>query len=270
MNVHDIAAVLERLAPSGLAYEWDRVGLSIGDPNAPVDKVLVALTVTRGALDAARQAGADLIVSHHPVIWRPLDALRTNDPETRLCLDLVAAGIACYAVHTNLDVAPRGINAVLARRLGLGSCEPLLHAPQATLVKLVTFVPKEHVAAVREAVCGAGAGTIGDYTCCTFASPGVGTFLPGADAQPYTGQRGELYQEKELRFETVVAKARLGAVVKALIDAHPYEEVAYDVLSLANPDAAVGLGMRGELDAEMTLEGFARRACDALELPHVR
>ncbi|MDQ1257762.1 MAG: cyclohydrolase 1 type 2 [Candidatus Hydrogenedentes bacterium] len=270
MIVRDVCDVVERLAPLGFAYEWDRSGLNIGDPGAEVDCVLVALTVTRPVLDAACKAGAQMIVSHHPVLWEPLKTLRTDDPATRLCLDLAQAGIACYAAHTNLDVTPGGVNDILADRLGLRNRAPLFPMPRDGQVKLVTFVPESHLDAVRDAVCAAGAGVIGPYTHCTFSAPGTGTFHPSEAANPYSGEKNRINEEPERRFETLVTAARLPWVLDALRAAHPYESVAYDVVCLDNRDPAIGLGVRGELEQPVALDVFARQACAALEVSHVR
>jgi dinuclear metal center YbgI/SA1388 family protein len=183
---------------------------------------------------------------------------------------LAADGIACYGAHTNLDVAPGGVNDVLAERLGLVEPRVLFPAREAEQVKLVTFVPAEHVAAVREGVCEAGAGVIGDYTHCTFSSEGVGTFLPGDGTNPFSGRKGAVNEEPERKMEVLVPKARLGRVLRALFKAHPYEEVAYDVVPLANRDETVGLGRRGRLPEEMPLGRFAEHVCKRLATPHVR
>lgn len=270
MKVHEVVAVLEERAPAAWAYSWDKPGLRIGNPSATVSGVLVALTLTRAVFEKARSEGADLLVLHHPPVWRALDVIRTDDPETRLLLDVAAAGIACYAAHTNLDVAPGGVSAQLAEKLGLLDTRPLIPAPHATQVKLVTFVPEEHLARVRDAVCAAGAGVIGDYTQCSFSTPGVGTFLPGDSAEPYSGEKGRVNEEPERRLEVLVSKARLPRVLQALFEAHPYEEVAYDVVCLENWDDSIGLGCRGRLAKPMELDGFARHVRDALELSHVR
>lgn len=270
LSVRDVCRKLEEWAPAGLAYSWDRSGLSVGTPGQPVLGVLACLTVTREALARAREAGADLIVSHHPLIWDPLERLDPQDPHTRLCLDAAHGGLAVFSLHTNLDVAPGGVNHVLAQTLGLREMRPLFEAPHAGHVKLVTFVPEPHLAAVREAVSAAGAGIIGAYTHCSFSTPGTGTFLPGAGADPYSGERGVVNEEAEVRFETLVAKARLAGVLAALQAAHPYEEVAYDVVSLENVDPAVGLGARGVLDEPMTLGAFAGHVRNALGLEQLR
>lgn len=270
MTVREVLEQLERFAPAGLAYSWDRSGLNIGDPGVDVMGILVTLSVTRPVFDAARAARANLVVSHHPVLWEPLKTLRTDDAYARLCIDFAAAGIACYSAHTNLDVAPGGVNHVLAGRLGLQDVRTLFPTDQAAQVKLVTFVPEDRLPAVRDAVCGAGAGTIGEYTHCTFSTPGTGTFVPRGGANPYSGEKYTLNEEAERRFEVVVPKARLAHVLDALRSAHPYEEVAYDAVVLENRDPAIALGLRGTLPEPVPLADFAARVRERLEVKHVR
>lgn len=270
MTVQEVCTVVETMAPKDLAYGWDRVGLSLGNPEAVVGRLLVTLTVTREAFRAAKRRRADMIVSHHPLIRDPLKTLRSDDPGVRLCLDIAQAGIACYAAHTNLDVAPEGMNRVLAEKLGLLNTAPLIPAPQGRQVKLVTFVPESHLAALRSAVCEAGAGVIGRYTYCTFSAPGKGTFLPAENAQPFSGEKGRINEENELRFEVILLEARLDRVLAAMKAAHPYEEAAYDIIPLANRDPSVGLGVRGELPEAVSLETFAETVRRTLGVPHVR
>lgn len=248
---------MERWAPARLAYDWDRAGLAAGDPAAKVSRVLTCLSVTRAAVDAAVRAKAEMIVAHHPPIWTPLASLRADRPETQTPLALVRAGIACFSAHTNLDLAPGGVNDILAARLGLEGVGPLLAAPQARQVKLVCFVPETHLAAVRDAVSAAGAGEIGEYSHCSFSAPGVGTFKPSERANPYSGTKGALSEEAELRFETLLPAAALGPVLDALRAAHPYEEPAYDIVTLENHDARFTLGRRGALPKPMALKAFA-------------
>jgi len=270
MKVRDICRVIENFAPPALAYEWDRIGLSIGDPDASVAHVLVALTVTPQAVQRAIRTRAGMIVSHHPLIWDPLRNLRADNPDAKLCLDIATAGIACFSAHTNLDIAPGGVNDLLADKLGLVNRAPLIAVPQGGQVKLVTFVPEAHLAVVRDAVCAAGAGVIGDYTHCTFSAPGVGTFRPGTAAKPFSGTRNQVNEEPERRFEALVPTARIGGVLDALKRAHPYEEVAYDIITLENKDPRVGIGVRGEIPAPATLDAFAATVRENLKLTHVR
>lgn len=269
-RVQDVGRAVEELAPVSLAYSWDRSGLAVGAPSAEVSSVLFALTLTDEVVDAAGRAGAEMVVLHHPPIWELLRSIRYDDPLTRPLLALVRLNMACYSAHTNLDLAEGGVNDALADRLGLAVRGPLISAPQAGLRKLVAFVPESHLDAVRDAVCTAGAGTIGAYTRCTFSAPGVGTFEPGAGAQPYAGEVGRLCEEPERRFETLVPAARVDAAVDALLRAHPYEEAAYDVYTVEGTDPAVGLGRLGVLPKPVKLATFAEQVKTALKTPHVR
>lgn len=270
MTVGDVVRAMNAWAPAGLAYDWDTIGLHVGSQNWNVNRVLVALTVTYDVVRAAREQQADLIVAHHPLFRKPLARLCPDDPTTALCLDLAQSHIACFSAHTNLDVARGGVNDILAERIGVSPGGPLLPVPHNGLVKLATFVPESHLAQVRDAVCRAGAGVIGDYTFCTFSTPGTGTFLPGNGATPFSGNRHDLSQESEVRLETIVLRARLDGVIDALKAAHPYEEVAYDVSVLENRDARVGIGVCGELTEPVTLDAFAGHVRGALGLSAVR
>lgn len=270
LTVGRVMAAIEDWAPPSLAYEWDRPGLAIGQRDWPVGRVLVALTVGPEAADAAALGGAGMIVSHHPLIYEPLRALRTDDPHTAMCLTLAEKRVACFSAHTNLDVAPGGVNDTLADLLGIVERSTLVAAPQAVQAKLVTFVPESHLAAVREAVCSAGAGAIGAYTHCTFSAAGIGTFLPGEGTKPFSGTRGKLSEEPERRMETLVPMARVGRVIEALRKAHPYEEPAYDVIEVKVPGPYAGLGIKGRLKSPTTLRAFAEHVVKALGVSSVR
>jgi dinuclear metal center YbgI/SA1388 family protein len=269
-TVRDIMNAMERWAPAQYAYAWDKSGLAVGAPDAPVARVLACLTVTREALDAARRAKAEMLVSHHPLIWEPLKSLRTDSPHTRLCLDVAQAGIAAFSAHTNLDVVPDGVNAVLATKIGLVDTRPLFPLELTPFLKLVCFVPDSHLAPLRTAVSEAGAGCIGAYSHCSFSAPGIGTFLPGDATHPYSGKRGQLSEEPERRFETIVPKSALHRVLDALHRVHPYEEPAYDLLPLENRDPRLGLGMRGKLPKPMRFDAFANLVREALGCEAVR
>lgn len=270
MTVGDVCSVVDAFAPQALAYSWDKPGLAIGSPDAKVRGVLVALGINPLAVRAAKRAKADLIVSHHPVIWEPLNALCTDDPHTAMCLDLAQSKIACFSAHTNLDVVPGGVNTVLADRIGLADSAPLFSVSQAEQVKLVTFVPEAHLSRVRDAVCAAGAGVIGDYTNCSFSTPGIGTFRPGDASVPFSGSKNRINEEPEHKFEVLVLKAKLPGVLRALFEAHPYDEVPYDVINLANHDASISLGLRGELSRAISLDAFASHVRKSIGVDHVR
>jgi len=270
LKVSDIARLVSEFAPEAYSYPWDRRGLRVGDPSAKVKGILVVLSVTPAALAAARKAKANLIVAHHPPVWEPLKVLRMDDPETRLLVEMARDGIHCYAAHTNLDVVPGGVNTVLADRIGLKATRVLFPAPHAAMLKLIAFVPATHLGAVREAVCAAGAGVIGDYTHCSFSSEGIGTFLPGEGSNPFSGKKRVVNEEPERKFEVLLPKARLSPVLAALFEAHPYEEVAYDLVPLENTAEGIGLGLIGEMPKAMPLNAFAKHVRERLGVSHVR
>lgn len=269
-TVKEAIGAIESWAPPEYAYDWDRQGLHLGDPAWPLQGVVVCLTISESTLAFAMKRKANFIVAHHPLFWEPLKTLRRDRPLERLCLNLDDARIACYSAHTNLDVAPGGVNDLLAQALGLRACRPLIPVPHARQHKLVTFVPGAQVDSVREALASAGAGVIGNYTHCSFATPGTGTFLPGDAAQPFCGKKGRVNQEPEYRVEMVVPKARLSGVLAALHRAHPYETPAYDVVMLENRDLSLGLGVAGELAKPVALDAWARTVRAALGCDSVR
>jgi len=271
VQVKTIMRWMEAWAPAAMAEPDDKIGLQIGSPDAPVTTVAVALDVTEAVVEEAAARGAELIVAHHPVIFRPLAAVRTDRPDGRLVAKLLTTGISVYAAHTNLDVAPGGVNDMLADALGLAETAPLKTTYVETLYKLVMYVPKERLDAVRDAAFAAGAGRIGRYGRCGFVSDGEGTFLPDEGTNPYVGEPGREERVAEARFETIVPASRRDAVVRAAIAAHPYEEPAYDVFRLEPPiGRAYGLGRVGRLHAPMALRDFAEHAKRALGVPALR
>lgn len=269
-RVADLVAMLEAWAPREWAESWDNVGLLVGAMERPVSRVLVALELTEPVLAEAEEVGAELLVLHHPPIFKPLPALRFDQGAGGRLERLIRAGISVYAAHTNLDVAPGGVNDQLAAAVGLREPQVLQPTGEEKLLKLVTFVPPEHADAVRSALSAAGAGVIGLYDQCSFEIPGTGTFRPLPGANPYLGQVGDLERAAELRLEMVVPAARKQAAVAALLAAHPYEEVAYDLYPLANPGIARGHGRVGSLPAPVPLGELAEQVKQALAVPALR
>lgn len=265
-----IIAAMEELAPPNLAAGWDNVGLLVGDPDREVAGVLVALDVTAELAARAAADGVGLIVTHHPPILKGLTSLRTDRPQGRMLATLLAAGVAVYAAHTNLDVADGGVNDVLAARLGLTGVRPLAVESRDQLLKLAVFVPDSHLEAVSAAIAAAGAGHIGNYSHCTFRTTGTGTFLPLAGADPFIGKPGDLERVAETRLETILPPSILPRVLAAMHGAHPYEEVAYDLYPLHNPGRPRGLGRVGGLSATEPLDVFVRRVKTALGIDAVR
>ena len=254
-TVADILAALERIAPLAKAGGWDPVGLQLGDPMATVRKVAVCHEVTAPVAAAAAAAGADMLVSYHPLLFRPTTSLVAGSSAAGRAFGLVSSGIALAVVHTAYDVAPGGVADALAAALGLEQVTGFGPNWAADTVKVATFVAEEYADGVAAAMADAGGGVIGLYTGCSFRTSGVGSFFAGAGTAPATGAGGRFNAEPEVRVEMVAPAARCDAVVAALVAAHPYEEPAYDVYDLrAN---AGFIGRLGALPQPLPLGSFA-------------
>ncbi len=250
MYVKDITDSLEQLAPLTYQEDYDNVGLLVGDPSREVQSVLVTLDVTPDVVDEALQKGANLIVAHHPVIFSGLKRITGKTYTERAVIQAIKHDIAIYAAHTNLDRVKGGVNSKIADILGLRAHE-FLQPPTDELVKLVTFVPSPQAHAVRQAMFDAGAGHIGGYDCCSYNVEGLGSFRAGEGTSPHVGSIGKLHFEPEVRIEVILPRSILPRVVKALTNAHPYEEVAYDIYPLLNGYQQMGMGVVGTLDTPL-------------------
>ncbi len=268
-TVREIATALEAWASPGSAQSYDNVGLQVGDPAQSVRRALLALDLTPAVLEEARALKAELIITHHPLLFRPLRQLTPDALVSSLAFRLVTSGIALYSVHTNLDAAPGGVSFALAEHLGLKDVQFLAKMEQA-LYKLVTFVPASHFEQVREALAEAGAGRIGNYEACAFAMQGTGYFRPGDMARPFIGEPGKLEAAEELRLEVEVARWDLPRVLAAMRAAHPYEEVAYDVYPVEQPYTRAGLGAIGRLEKPEPLRDFLERVAGRLQTDSLR
>lgn len=237
-----------------------------------VERVLTALTVTTDVIEQAAAVGAEVIVAHHPLIFKEVSAVRYDERVGALLKRLMERSMALYVAHTNLDAAAGGVNDRLAELLGLQNVVPLVPSKRGEILyKLVTFVPGEALEAVRSALAAAGAGVIGDYTHCTFGAEGVGTFMPQAGADPYVGAVGRLERVNEVRLETVVAEGVKAKALQALRAAHPYEEAAVDLYPLAeNLPPHTGIGRVGALPEAVSAEEFVAKVKKSLSLPKVR
>ncbi|MFZ5645405.1 MAG: Nif3-like dinuclear metal center hexameric protein [Bacillota bacterium] len=264
-----IFELIEHLSPPDLAEEWDNCGIQAGDPDKTVERVLVALDMDEAVLSEARKKGANLVITHHPLILKGIRQIREDRQPGRLLSEIIRAGITVYSAHTNLDSAEQGVNEVLAGKLGLLDTRVLKSAGEKYL-KLVVFVPVDSVEKVREALSGAGAGWIGNYSHCTFMLKGTGTFRPLEGTNPYIGKTGELEKVDEIRLETILPSRLSGKVISAMQAAHPYEEVAYDLYPLENRPLNKGLGRIGVLKDTMTLNEFTKRVKEVLNLEALR
>ena len=262
---------LEEWAPPLLAEDGDNIGLQVGSRDTGIERVLVTLEVTPEVISEAIKAKAQLIVSHHPLIRDPLARLDYESFPASLAVRLVENRIHFYAAHTNMDAATGGVNDLLAERLSLTEVSILRPVPQERLYKLAVFIPRGHEDEVRQAICNAGAGWTGNYDECTFQVGGTGTFRPLPGAHPFLGRIGVLERAEESRLETVVPETRLRAVIRAMLAAHPYEEVAYDLYPIKNQaPCKTGLGRVGRLPGPKPLGAFAEQVREALGLQAVR
>ncbi len=261
---------IEEWAYPELVADKDRVGLLVGSPADEVHKVLVTLDVTGDVITEAEEENVQLIVSHHPLYRDPIPYLRSDIYPSSHVYRLIQKGIALYTAHTNLDAAPGGINDILADRLGLVDIDLLLPTVEEKLYKVVVFVPVGYEDEVRQAMCSQGAGWIGGYSDCTFQLEGTGTFRPLEGTSPFIGETGQLEKASEFRIETIVPQKKLKKVLKGMVAAHPYEEVAYDVYPLENKGVKMGLGRVGKLPEPLTLADFAQKVKDCLDLEVVK
>lgn len=257
-TVRDLSHWLDHFAPPRLAESWDNVGLLWGDPDAEVERVMTCLTVTPRSAQEAIDEKAGLIVSHHPVLFRAAKRVVADQPDQGMLWHLGRAGVAVYSPHTAFDNTVGGINDGLARRLGLIDVGPLRQSPAPGSFKVVVFTPESDHEAVLAAAFGAGAGRIGAYEDCSFATPGIGTFFGAEGAHPTIGQAGRRETVHEQRVEIVCPGERLGAVLAAVRAAHSYEEPAIDVYPLHSEPGGPGVGRLGTLPMATTLEAFAR------------
>lgn len=268
-RIQDLIGLIHTDYPPSLAEDWDNVGLQVGDPAAPLERVLITLDVTAATLDEAESLGVQVIVAHHPLIFRPLKNITALDPSSRLLMRAIAANIAIIAAHTNLDGGVDGLNDWLAAKLGIKDVLPI-KGGSLPLFKLVVYVPVGHEKVVEDALFAAGAGTIGTYDHCSFASAGTGRFRPGATSVPFIGSPGQESTPAEIRLETIVSAERVAKVIDKMRKAHPYEEPAYDLLLLQNRRADLGLGRIGRLPQALPLQDYARQIGTALGTDSLR
>jgi dinuclear metal center YbgI/SA1388 family protein len=268
--VADITDFLNQFAPLSLAAEWDNVGLLMGDPAAPVSKIMTCLTVTPESAGEAVEAGVSLIVAHHPILFRPVKRLNTATAEGRMLLSLAQAGVAVYSPHTAFDNCVGGINDSLANSLGLGEVTPLRDQDGPRQCKIVVFVPDQDLAKVADALFAAGAGHIGQYSECSFRLPGTGTFFGSEASNPTVGEKGRREEVSEWRLEAICPEATVNRVIAAMRQAHSYEEPAYDVYPLRQERMPTGMGRLGKLPSPMSLQELAQKMKSLLKTGFVQ
>ncbi|KNF09329.1 putative GTP cyclohydrolase 1 type 2 [Gottschalkia purinilytica] len=270
MLVKDIISIMNRLAPNYLIDSWDNSGLQIGSMEKEVKKVLISLDLSIDTVKEAIKNNIDMIITHHPFFFSSIKTISLDDIKGKIISEIIKNDITVFSAHTNLDMCEGGINDILSDKLKLSNTKPLSRFHTDKLYKISVFVPLTHSDVVREALGDNGAGFIGNYSHCTFNTKGVGTFLPSSGTNPFIGKQGVLEKVEEEKIETIVDEHILSSVISAMIEAHPYEEVAYDVYPLNNEGESYGYGRIGELSEEVTLEQFSRTVKDTLECETIR
>ncbi len=269
LKISDIIASLEEFAPPVYQESYDNSGLLVGDRNQKVSKVLLSVDVTEEIVDEAVKIGAEMIVAHHPIVFKGLKRLTPDNYIQRTVISAIRNHVAIYAAHTNMDAVLQGVNMQLAEQLGLENVK-VLQASNDMLYKLYCFVPETHVDSFREAIFAVGGGEIGNYNSCSFNASGIGTFKAGEDANPFVGEKGKLHHEKEVKVEIVFPKHLQTKIVRAAKANHPYEEPAFDVIKLENAWEQLGIGLIGELPESMEQFAFLDHVKKQLHVPALR
>jgi dinuclear metal center YbgI/SA1388 family protein len=255
MRVNDIIKIFDEWAPNWAAWEKDNIGLQVGNEQNKITKVLVTLDVTKQTISEAITRKAELIISHHPLLFRPISKITASETIGNLILQLVEHRIALFSAHTNLDFAQGGVSFILAKTLGLENIR-FLSPIKNTLAKIVVFVPEKHCKQVMDAMTQAGAGVIGEYTSCSFGTKGRGSFRGSASSNPFIGKQKKMEFVEELRLEMITPRANVNKVVAAMKESHPYEEVAYDIYFLENSNPNFGMGALGTLPKTQSLSTY--------------
>jgi dinuclear metal center YbgI/SA1388 family protein len=269
MIIREITEYLESVAPTAYQESYDNAGLIIGNQESVISSALLTLDVTEAVIDEAIEHKCGLIIAHHPIVFKGLKRINGNSYVERCVIKAIKNDIAIYAAHTNLDSVSGGVNSKICEKIGLINSR-ILAPGSDMLLKLVTFIPADHLDKVRKAVFTVGAGNIGNYDQCSYNVEGSGTFRGGEDTNPFVGIKGEFHTEREIRFETILPKHLKNKVIKALLSSHPYEEVAYDLYPLQNEFPIVGAGMIGELPEEENESDFLSRLMELFDCIVIR
>jgi dinuclear metal center YbgI/SA1388 family protein len=250
MKISDVILHLENQFPLQQQADFDNCGLLVGDKNNELKGVLISLDCTEEVLEEAIDIGANLIISHHPIIFKGLKKITGSSSVEKIIIKAIQSNIALYAIHTNLDHSMKGVNFEIAQRLGVESPQ-ILQPISGVLSKLSVYVPESHADNVKNTLFNSGAGAIGNYSECSYSVEGVGTYKPEEGSNPFKGEIATREIDKEIKIEVLVSNHLLSSVVSAMLEVHPYEEVAYDILGLDNENQYVGSGMIGDLTEPM-------------------
>lgn len=269
MKIADLISVIERYAAPELQEDYDNAGLITGNASWDCKGALCSLDVTLDIVNEAKKNNCNLILAHHPIIFRGLKKINGKTYVEQVIIEAIKNDIAIYAAHTNLDNIVLGVNGMIAEKLRLKNTT-ILQPKTKMLRRLITFAPVDKAEQVRNAVFTAGAGHIGKYSQCSFNSEGTGTFKAEQGADPYVGEVGERHHEKESKIEIVYPFYLENQVVKALVENHPYEEVAYDIFTMDNVHFGIGAGIIGELEEPMAEKDFLKFICQTFTANGIR
>ncbi len=269
MKIQDITSLLEKMAPPSLQESYDNAGLLTGSPSMECTGILVSLDATEAVIDEAIAKGCNMVVAHHPIVFKGLKKITGKNYVEQTIIKAIKNDIAIYAIHTNLDNVIDGVNGRIADKLGLKNRKILL-PKEDMLRKLAVFVPATHREQLAEALFAAGAGNIGNYSDCSFSTPGTGSFKGNDSTQPFVGRPGERHYEPEMKVEVIFPVWLERKVLAAMRGAHPYEEIAFDVYSLANIHGQTGSGLVGELEQEMDERDFLGLLKQTFDLSVIR
>ena len=268
-KLSDIVGIINKIAPPALAEDWDNAGLQVGDLSNGIERIMVALDPCPEAVDSAIKSSCQLLITHHPLIFKPLKRISTTDETGRLIHQAIAGRLAIASLHTNYDVTQNGVNDLLAEALGVTGCRPLKISRREELVKLTVFVPVTHHDALMDSLLPFS-WLSGNYSDCSFTASGQGTFRPLEGASPYIGKVGERECVDESRFEMLISKADLQPALKAMRKTHPYEEPAFDITPLLNEGQQSGIGRIGYLESSPLLKDFAESVKKSLGTASLR
>ncbi len=269
MQISHIINFLETIAPPSLQESYDNAGLITGMPEWECTGAIISLDITEDVIEEAIQNNCNLLIAHHPIVFKGLKRINGKDYVSRNIIQAIKKDLAIYAIHTNLDNVIEGVNGKIAKMIGLSDCQVLM--PQVgRLKKLICFVPEAQLSTVRESIFAAGAGQIGRYAGCSFSVSGTGSFTAGEGTNPYVGSIGQQHFEKEARLEVVFPAHIQGKVVSAMIKAHPYEDVAYDIYTMDNDHPEYGSGLTGLLAKPMEENAFLGLLKETFQIPVIR
>jgi dinuclear metal center YbgI/SA1388 family protein len=269
MKLEELCSYLNASVPLSYQESYDNSGLQVGIPEREISSILITLDITEKVIDEAIANKCDLIISHHPLIFNGIKSITGKTFTEKVLYKAVKHDIAVYSSHTNLDVFSTGVSMKMAEKLLLTQLNVLAPLDK-KLLKLVAYIPDSHLDKVRSALFEAGAGVTGNYDMCGFTSNGTGSFRGNDKANPFVGKKGKIHYEKETRFETILHSHLREKVIRALLDNHPYEEVAFDIYTLENTNAGAGLGCTGEFSEPVSEDNFLRLVSNVFDAKGLR